>query len=458
MDDEPYMLELIETLLRDNTACQTRTESDPRAVLPLLASEEFDLAFLDLRMPGMEGLELLREIKKHHPALEVVIVTAFGTIPTAVEAMQEGAADFLPKPFNKKQLLLVLDKVLQMAELRRENLALRAALARRFDLGEFVGAGPVMRELARELTSLAGVREPVFLTGEFGAGKSFVARALHHAGPWAAAPFLHLAAGAVEPGELAGLLFGREVADGRTRPGLLAQAREGSLHLDEVEALPPAVQKRLAQVCAAGGGELLGAAAGPPALARLIFSSCRSLDELLAAGSLTQELYYHLARFPLAIPPLRARREDIPHLAGAFLQKFSEAHGTPPLSLGDTARQWLTAQDWPGNLRELENTLERAVLLSRRPVIGLAELSPPDQLPSLVFSPDYGVLELPLDQAWDQAVAEFRPAFEKQYLGFHLARVRGDVARAAASLGWSAGQLRSRAARLGLLPGAAAEE
>ena len=449
VDDEPYMLELLETIIRENTPYQVRGVSDPRRVPALLEGGSYDLVFLDLRMPGLDGMELLGRIKRQHPEVEVIMVTGYGTIAGAVEALQRGAADFITKPFPKKQLVMVLEKVIHLQELKRQNRALRRALARKYDLGHFfVGSGPRMRALGEEIRRLAATAVPVFVHGEFGTGRSFVAKALHYNGPRAGGPFLDLACGAVAAGELPRLIFGR--AQGEARPGLLAQARGGTLHLAEIQALPREVQKHLARFLAEGsflpqdGDERMSAEV------RLVFSSDQDLAQLQAQGLVDRELASHLAGFQLALPPLRSRREDIPLLVEGFLAKYREIYAKSVEGLSREALEWLEDQSWPGNIRELENTLERAVLMAGGPLIGLEDLRPADQLSSFIFSLDPATLDLPRDQALAAASAQFQREFQRRHLLHHLARHRGDLAATAAALGIGQGELAREMESLGV--------
>ncbi len=450
VDDEPYMLELLETIIRENTPYQARGVSDPRRVPALLEGGSYDLVFLDLRMPGMDGMELLGRIKRQHPEVEVIMVTGYGTIAGAVEALQRGAADFITKPFPKKQLVMVLEKVIHLQELKRQNRDLRRALARKYDLGHFIGGGEGSRALGEEIGRLAATMVPVFLHGEFGTGRSFVAKALHYNGPRAGGPFLDLACAAVAREDLALLIFGR--AEPEARPGLLAQARGGTLHLADLQALPRQVQKSLARFLAEGSFLPQGGGERMSAEVRLVLSSDQDLDQLQAQDLVDRELASHLAGFQLALPPLRSRREDIPRLVEGFLAKYREIYAKNVESISREALEWLMAHHWPGNIRELENTLERAVLMAAGPVIGLDDLRPADELSSFIFSLDATTLDLPRDQALDAATAQFQREFVRRHLLHHLSRNRGDLAAAARSLGMEQNELVQEMDRLHISP------
>lgn len=451
VDDEPYMTELIERLVNENTDYRTTTAGDPAQVAGLLDREAFDLAFLDLRMPGMDGLELLREIKRRHPRTGVIIVTAHGTIATAVEALRHGAADFITKPFVNQELLAVMERVLKMQELARENQALRRVLRERYDLARFIGSGPRMRALAEEAEGLARSPEPVLLVGEFGAGKSFLARALHYNGPRAAGPFFSLDLASTDPAEMEPLIFGRRPRDdGDQGPGLLARAEGGTLHLADIGLLPGLLQNRLADWLEDGRFRPSGSEHLESADARLVASAEEEPEALASAGRLEQRLAYHLSRFVLRLPPLRARREDIPLMSQVYLEKYAELHGKESARFSDAALKWLLAHDWPGNLRELENTVERAVLLSPREVIEAASLGPADELGSNLFSLDFAAFDQAHPRALETATSQFIGEFEERYLRHHLRASRGDLAAMQARTGLSAETLREMLARANL--------
>ncbi len=431
VDDEPYMLELIETIIRQNTPYQTRTLQDPGGLADLLDQQSFHLVFLDLRMPGKDGMELLREIKSRHPQTEVVIVTAYGTIATAVEAMQQGAANFITKPFEKKELLLTMQRALDWRELKLQNQALRRALAEKYDLQQVLqGQSPRMRELARQAAQLDQAQVPVLLQGEFGTGKSFLARALHYGGPRAGGPLLTLACASLDPGELGRVLFGQG-----HEPGLLARAAGGTLVLEDLWALPLALQKRLAAFLERGRFQPLDASHQVSSDARLVATCEQDPARAIEEGRADRGLAYQLSGFILRLPPLRLRREDIPLLAQRMLDQFARSYGKEIEGIAPQALEWLQQQAWPGNLRELQSTLERAVLMAGGPRLQLGDLKPPQEVEEPGFSLEPGLLELPYRQALPVARERFEAAFRQRYLAHQLERHQGDVGQAARAAG-----------------------
>lgn len=452
VDDEPYMLELIQRVISENTGHQTRTVSQSVQVPELLDREVYDLILLDLRMPGMDGMALLKEIKRRHPKTAVIIITAFGTISTAVEALQHGAADFITKPFANPALLAVLDRVLRMQELDRENQALRQALNQRYGLKHLIGNGPQMRLLAETTADLAQSSLAVLILGDFGTGRSFFARALHFNGPRAGGPFLSLDLDSVQADEMETIIFGGRGSEEAKPAGLLAGAEGGTLHLAAIERLPQALQNRLALWLEEGRFRPNGDSHLESADVRLVASSHKDQEELLQGGLLSQSLGSPLSKFVLCLPPLRSRREDIPLLAGNFLSKYAEMHVKEEKRLSDEAAKWLLAHDWPGNLRELENSIERAVLLGKGQTIEPEDLAPTDLINSLVFSIDPYTLDQPREQALQKAGSQFEKAFNERYLTHHLIMAGGDLNKAATSTGLELRELHQLLSLLGISP------
>ena len=447
VDDEPYMTELIERLVLENTPYAASAANHPEQVLPLLERELYNLVFLDLRMPGMDGMSLLKEIKRRHPQIDVIIVTAYGTVGTAVEALQHGASDFVTKPFANQELMAVLDRVIKLQDLTRQNLALRRALADKYSLENLTGHAPSMQALSKKAAIAANSGSPVLLQGEFGTGKSFLARALHFNGPRASGPFLSLDLATVDQPEMERLLFGQRDAEGEESQGILASAEGGTLNLANLELLPPTLQNRLAQWLEQGRFRPADTQHLESADVKLVASTECNWDDLADQGSLEKRLAFLTGCIILQLPPLRARREDIIPLAGRFLEKLGRLHNKEEVRLSDGAVKWLLAHDWPGNLRELENTLERALLLSNGQVIEAEGLAQFDSLSSHMFTIDVVSLDQPFSEALNAAKAGFIAEFEKTYLQHHLQKARGDLESVQAGTGLLPENLRNMIAR-----------
>jgi DNA-binding NtrC family response regulator len=450
VDDEPYMLELIQTIISENTSYASKTVSDPLDVIPQLNQEHFDLVLLDLRMPGMSGMEVLQEIKRCHSQTDVVIVTAYGTIPSAVEAVQKGAFDYITKPFSKDQMLLTLEKVLRCHALQRENLLLREALAERFNLDQLVGASEKMQRTHDQLMKLAGTDTLIYLEGEMGTGKSFVAKAIHYHSPRQGAPFIELACGTVSGSKLDVMLFGRKGDGGSPNGGVISKAEGGTLYLSDIGTLSLPLQKRLLRLIENREYEPEGSIDSQTADIRLLASSDRNLNGLVRQRRYDERLYVMLEKFRIFFPPLRARREDIALLVSKFMNFYSTKYGKKVEQISDESMKWLLSRDWPGNIRELENAVERGVVLAHGSTLELKDIYPSDYLNSFIFTADPGVFDLPHAEAFKRSVDPFRNVFEFHYIGHCLARYKGDIEKAASHMGVTPEAFREKMTRMNL--------
>jgi len=366
VDDEANARTALAELLRDE-GYAVETAGDGFKALGKVAEFEPDIVLTDLKMPGMDGLELLRKLRAEDEERVVVVMTAFGAIETAVMAMKEGAADYLAKPINVTELTLVLKRELERLRLRREAGLLRARLAERYSFQNIIGSAPPMQDIFKTVVQVATARASVLITGESGTGKELIAAAIHERSPRARGPFVKLHCAALAETILESELFGHERgsftgAAGR-REGRFSQANGGTLFLDEIGDISAAVQVKLLRFLQEHEFERVGGNETVKVDVRVIAATNRDLKAEVAAGRFREDLYYRLNVINLEMPALRDRPSDVPLLAMHFLRKYATENGKTIEAFSDGALAQLAAYRWPGNVRELENVVERAVVL-----------------------------------------------------------------------------------------------
>jgi len=365
-DDESSARSGLGTLLRDEGFEVILAEDGPTALMRVQESNP-DVLVTDLRMPGMDGIELLRKAREVDPELVVVLMTAFAEVETAVRAMQEGAEHYLTKPLQIDELVLVLRRALERRNLRTEATELRARLKDRLRFDNIVGASPAMQEVFNVVEQVAPTKASVLITGESGTGKELVAQAIHENSPRAAAPFVKLHCASLAETILESELFGHEKgsftgAAGR-REGRFKQADGGTLFLDEIGEISPAIQVKLLRFLQEKTFERVGGNETIKVDVRIIAATNRDLTSEVQTGRFREDLYYRLNVVNIEMPPLRARPSDLLPLATHFLQRFAKENGKRIEGFADDAVERITGYRWPGNVRELENIIERAVVL-----------------------------------------------------------------------------------------------
>jgi DNA-binding NtrC family response regulator len=340
-----------------------------------------DVVLLDLKLPGGGGLTLLEEIRSKYPATVVVVMTAFATVSSAVEAMRIGAGDYLTKPFSLEELSLTLERAAQRRAFDVESRTLREKLRSGKGMGSLIGRSYAMEKLYRILAKVAQSRHPVLVLGESGVGKELVARTIHQNGPSAAMPFIPVDCGSLVPtmieSELFGYTKGAFTGADRGKTGLLAAAEGGTVFLDEIGELPLELQTKLLRALQEKEVRPVGATHSVPIHARILAATNRDLNVMVESGKFRKDLFFRLNVVSLRIPPLRERKDDIPLLASHVLEPLSRDRGTS-FSFSDDALRLMMEYDWPGNVRELEHAIERAVALSSGPVLHMADF--PTQL------------------------------------------------------------------------------
>jgi two-component system NtrC family response regulator/two-component system response regulator HydG len=375
IDDETNAVAALETLLRED-GYEVAGAHDARSGLALLERTDADVVLTDLRMPGMDGLELLAKVKEMRPETMVIVMTAYGTVKTAVKAMKMGAEDYLGKPIDVEEVELVLQRALEKKRLLEEARILRARVQTKYRFENLVGESPDMLAAFKTIQQVAPSSSSLLLLGESGTGKELFAQALHQISPRKAKPFIKVACAALPETLLESELFGHEKGSftgaAYTRAGRFEMADGGTLFLDEIGDISPTVQIKLLRFLEEREFERVGGNRTFKVDVRIVAATHRDLQKKLAEGTFREDLYYRLNVIELHIPALRERPGDIPILATHFLKRFAEQNGKDVRGFSDEALALLLRHSWPGNVRELENAVERAVVLATEPVLGPA--------------------------------------------------------------------------------------
>ncbi len=429
VDDQQSMCEMIDTDLRTR-GFETRWCVSADEALRYLQAEEFDTLLTDVRMPGVSGLQLCQQVVCTWPDIPVVVMTAFGSMETAVEALRAGAFDFITKPIELEILAMTLQRAIEHRRLERQVRQLSEQVARTAGFGRLIGESPVMQDLYDQLSRIADSEAPVMLSGESGTGKEVVARSIHDHSRRAAKPFVALNCAALPESLLESELFGHAsgaFTDARTaRKGLFQQAQGGTLLLDEIGEMPLAMQAKLLRVLEEGVLRPLGQEQEVAVDVRVLSATNRDLEADVQAGRFRQDLYYRINVIQLELPPLRARGNDILLLAQHFLESFASQASKQIRGISPSAAEKLLAYDWPGNVRELRNVIQRAVALTSYDQIAVDDL--PEKIrdhrgTQLLLAGDSPDDVLPLEE------------LERRYIGHVLRLVGGNKTLAARKLG-----------------------
>jgi DNA-binding NtrC family response regulator len=451
VDDEKPIRRILSVLLAERRHRVTDVGSGEEA-LAVLAEAKPDLVLLDLRLPGIDGLETLKLLRAQSPRLDVVMMTAFGTISSAVEAMRRGACDYIAKPFDNDELLMTVDRALELRRLSSEVESLRQELEARYGFNEIVGISSELQAVFRMMAKVVKVDVTVLVTGESGTGKELVARAVHRRSRREAGPFVAVNCSAIPQTLVESEFFGHEkgaFTDAReSRPGKFEQADGGTLFLDEVGDLALDAQAKLLRALQERQIQRVGARASRPVDVRVIAATNKDLEKESREGRFREDLYWRLNVVHVRLPALRERRADLPVLLDHFLDRFNRELGLAVQAIAPDARRLLIDYDWPGNIRELENTICRAMILCEGDMLTVADL------PGRVrgersdggFLPASDLSKLTLTEA----VAEATERLEKMMILSRLAEHRGSRTATAESLGVSRKTLFNKMRQYGL--------
>src|SRR5437773_1224062 len=442
VEDEAKMRRLLEVKLGEE-GFTTLSAGDAESGLKLLRENSVDLIVTDLKLPGMNGLEFLQAVKRQNSALPVVVMTAFGSVETAVEAMKAGASDYVLKPFSLAEMRMVVHKELDVSRLREENRSLREALGEKYSHPNIVAGSAKMQEVLAIVERVAPTNSTVLLGGESGVGKDLIARVIHEKSRRASGPFIKINSTAIPENLLESELFGYEKGafTGATasKPGKFELADKGTLFLDEIGDVPPATQVKLLRVLQEREFERLGGTRTIKVDVRLVAATNRDLRAALEQGTFREDLYYRLNVVPIDVPPLREHAEDIPGLVEHFLAKYRGESGKQIRGVTPQAIQLLANFHWPGNVRELENIIERPAAFAKGEWIEAGDIHL-DTGPAKGSNAPMGFLPpgMTLDQWEDEMIREA------------LRRSGGNKSQAARLLGLSRNALRYRLSKIGI--------
>ena len=446
VDDEKDIRDLIADILKDE-GYATRTAANSDACMEAINAEAPALMILDiwLKDSRMDGIDILKTVKRDNPDIPIIIISGHGNIEIAVAAIKQGAYDFISKPFNIDQLMVVISRAMETSRLRRENSSLRR---RDLHSGEMIGNSAAFRRLKDQLDKVTKSNGRVMLTGDPGSGKESAARYIHQHSTRAAAAFVTVNSATIAPERMEEVLFGRETPERGIEKGLLEQAHGGVIYFDEVAEMPLGTQSKILRVLTEQQFTRVGGSDKVRVDLRVISSTTRNLTAEIAAGRFRQELYDRLNVVPIAVPSLSERREDVPLVAGHFVEVFNRTQGLALRPLSEEAVASLQTMDWPGNIRELRNVIERVLILGDG--TGPIEAR---ELPGNATLPEEGRIVLG-GQLASLPLREARELFEREYLLTQINRFGGNISRTAAFVGMERSALHRKLKSLGVVTSA----
>jgi len=427
VDDDVDALALMEELF-ENKGYNPVTATNGLEALKLIQDDEPDMVITDIRMPGMDGMQLLAELSKRYPYIPVIMITAHGTIEAAVEAIKMGAKDYILKPLRLDEILTKVETIAQLRSLVKENEYLRSRLANQFSIKNIIGKSAKINELFNLIQDVAPTNTTVLIQGENGTGKELIANAIHFNSPNVNKPFIKLNCGVLAEtlleSELFGHVKGAFTGAIKDKIGRFELANGGTLFLDEIGEISPSMQVKLLRVLQEGEFERVGGTETIKVDVRIIAATNANLDERIRDGKFRQDLYYRLNVIPITVPPLRERKDDIKLLANHFIEKFEKIHKKKITRVEDDVLSALEEYDWPGNIRELENYLERSIVLNKTGIIGRTDF--PDtiarsRMPGIEYDTTHGLMPVVED-------------FERKLILSELDKNRGNKVKTAQHL------------------------
>ena len=432
VEDEMDLATSCQRLL-DSKGYRTSVANTAEEALAVLPEDEPHLVLTDLKMPGMGGMKLLKQVKEDYPEIQVLMMTAYSTVEDAVEAMRLGAADFVPKPFTPDHLSIVVEKTLGERQLRQENRNLKDQLSRQYSFDNIIGKAPTMVQVFASIKKIANTNINVLIGGASGTGKELIAHSIHANSSRKSRPFVPINCGALPETLVESEIFGYEkgafTGAAKPRPGLLEEAAGGTFFMDEVGELPPALQVKFLRALEDGTFRRLGSNAERESDFRLICATNQNIEQLVEEGEFREDLYYRINTFPIHLPSLRERRDDIALLADHYLRIIAERNQCELRGISPEAMELLNNHEWRGNVRELQNVIERALILASGGYVR------PDDLPQNVQNKQVGEtvreteyrLDLPFKEAKEHLIEDF----ERRYIVEVLKSFNGNVSRSA---------------------------
>ena len=446
VDDEADIRELVCGVLEDE-GYRPRSAGDADSTLAALAERRPSLVLLDVWLQGsrLDGLQLLGEIKRRDPTLPVIVFSGHGNLDTAVAAVRQGAVDFIEKPFESSRLLHLVGRATETDRLRRENETLRAQIGQEEEL---TGTSQAINQVRATLKRVAGTGSRVLIAGPAGSGKEVAARLLHNWSTRVKAPFVVVSAARMTPDRVEEELFGAEEGNELVRPGLLEQAHGGTLFLDEIADMPMSAQAKILRVLTDQSFVRVGGARTVKVDVRVVSATARDLTAEIAAGRFREDLYYRLNVVPVMLPPLEQRREDIPMLADHFAARYAAERRVATPEISAEAIAALQAYDWPGNVRQLRNVIERTIILAPGDRIGRIDT---DMLPPELLSGQADIVPGNAARSiMGTPLREARETFEREYLRVQIRRFSGNISRTATFIGMERSALHRKLKSLGL--------